>query len=208
MKLHMSALTEMRMATHEMHQLLECTLAVARPDAGRDDFIFYLQDLWGWMLPFESRLWQAPWPQEMRPLDRAGKLAWIESDLRSTGFGDEAITAIPLAPFAPDLGCMERRFGVAYVVEGAQLGTKVLARRLAPKLDGWEPRWLAGYGEENARNWRAFIECAERCLVTGAARQAAAEAAVETFAALADWFGARQGERCQQRNETLLVHTG
>lgn len=195
MQLHASALMEMRLATQEIHESLESSLAVARPDATRSDYECYLQDLWGWLQPFEAQLWDADWPTEAGAGERANKLAWIESDLRASRFDDEAIAAIPICPYKPNLDCMYRRFGVAYVVEGAQLGTKVLGKRLAPRLSPWSPRWLAGYGERNGRSWRTFVECAERHLDSAEAREAASLAAAEAFASLAQWFASRQRER-------------
>lgn len=189
------ALAAMRSATRTLHEQLESTLTVARPGAGRDDFVHYLQDMWGWLSCFEVPLWQAEWPAEIDAGHRDGKLAWIESDLRAAGLTPAAIASLPVAAYRPMLDTPARRFGVAYVIEGAQLGTRVLARRFEAVLGGWMPRWLQGYGEDQARYWRSFTACAENMLDGHDERREAAAAAAEAFASLAAWFALRQQTR-------------
>lgn len=203
-----SALAEMRRATHSIHEQLEKHLPVAAPGAGKTEYVEYLQDLWGWIQPFEEALWRAPWPPEMQAERRAGKLAWIESDLRDAGFDDAMIASIPVAPFKPDLGSLPARFGLAYVIEGAQLGTRVLSKTLGPRLAPWYPRWLRGYGDENAYRWRAFMESAERSIATEESRKLAAAAAEASFASLADWFAACQHARRLLRQPSGCMQTG
>lgn len=186
-----SALNEMRLATRSAHDELEQHLNITRPTAGRDEYLAYIAALWGWLHPFEARLWDAPWPQAMAPAARAGKTAWIEADLRAAGYDDAAIAALPLSPFKPVLRSMADRYGLAYVLEGAQLGTQVLRKSLGPALAPWSPRWLEGYGADTSMHWRSFIQCAEQALCTPHERQAAARAASEAFAGLTAWFRSR-----------------
>ncbi|MEC4717946.1 biliverdin-producing heme oxygenase [Noviherbaspirillum sp. CPCC 100848] len=191
------AIEALRAATRDAHERLEHDLQVARPDASRDDYLHYLQDLRGWMLPFDAALWSAAWPAAMEAQARAGKLDWIDCDLRAAGMSQDAIHALPEAGFTPDLATLPARFGIAYVIEGAQLGTKVLAKALAPKLAPWSPRWLAGYGESNAKKWRTFVECLESSLASMEAQRVAAMAAADAFASLADWFAQRRQARLE-----------
>lgn len=189
------ALSELRRATRALHEQLESALPVAKPDAGYTEFLHYLQDMWGWLSRFEERLWCAPWPMQVQAEMRHGKLAWIEGDLRAAGMSDTAIAALPLPDYDPALDTPARRFGVAYVIEGAQLGTRVLARTLAPALAGWAPRWLQGYGEDQAGYWRSFMQATEHALSTPDERREAAAAAAEAFHSLAAWFAQRQRVR-------------
>jgi heme oxygenase len=197
------ALEALRAATRHAHQRLESELQVARPDANREDYLHYLQDLRGWMLPFDAALWSAAWPAAIQAHERAGKLDWIDCDLRAAGMSQDAIHALPIAGFTPDLSTLPVRFGIAYVIEGAQLGTKVLAKALAPRLAPWTPRWLTGYGESNAKKWRTFVECTESSLTTADAQRIAAMAAADAFASLADWFA-----QCRQARFDGRLHGG
>lgn len=190
-----TALEALRGATQHWHQRLESSLAIAHPGAGTTEYLHYLQDLWGWLRPFHAALWDAEWPAELDAPMRGGKLAAIEADLRAAGFAGADIAALPLADFRPDLASPAARFGVAYVIEGAQLGVRVLAKTLAPQLDGWTPQWLQGYGARNGSSWKTFIACAERQLAAPTARETAAKAAEQAFASLAAWFARRAQER-------------
>jgi heme oxygenase len=192
MKKTSAALEALRQATGDVHQQLEQSLTINRPGAGRRAYLEYLEDLRGWMASFEAALWNAPWPAEMEARERADKLAWIDTDLRAGGMSGHAIQAIPVAGFTPNLTSLPARFGVAYVIEGAQLGTRVLGKALAPGLHPWSPRWLEGYGDQNGKRWRVFIDCVERYLTTDEEHHVAASAAREAFTSLAGWFAARR----------------
>lgn len=124
----------------------------------------------------------------MQAARRAEKCEWLMLDLRRGGLSDAAIEALPVSEFRPDLHSTATRFGAAYVIEGAQLGTQVLRKRLGPTLAPWTPRWLEGYGGDTAAHWRAFIACMQNNLDSEASRIAAARSANETFSSLAAWF--------------------
>lgn len=178
----------MRSATHQIHQELENYLPVGLPNAGPNEYLSYIAALWGWMSPFEQSLWNAEWPQEMQAGERKGKSLWLKKDLLAAGWDTASIDCIPLAGFMPDLDSMAARFGAAYVIEGAQLGTQVLGKRLAPALAPWSPRWLEGYGHDTGKKWRIFMECSERMLDSEEACKVASNAARASFESLAAWF--------------------
>lgn len=186
-----SAMSALRAATKTAHDSLEQGLRIASPHASQTDYLDYLQDLRGWLAPFEAALWQAHWPAGMQPDRRAGKLAWIDEDLEVLGLRPGEIAHLPSCPGRLPVASLAERFGVAYVVEGAQLGTKVLAKRLAPHFASWQPRWLIGYGAENGHYWRQFMQAAEQHLDTPLARTQAAQAAIAAFTQLDAWFASR-----------------
>jgi heme oxygenase len=188
-------LPPLRHATRELHAALDGALAVAADGASRADYIDYLLDMWGWMRTFEQPLWAAEWPTGLDAPARAGKLAWIEQDLASVGIGRGALDAMPRCTFSPDLSTPAARFGLAYVIEGSQLGTKVLGHRLAPVLDGWRPRWIEGYGEANAGLWRGFLGALRTHVDDEALGSEASAAAVAAFASLGAWCAQRRNAR-------------
>lgn len=204
-----SVMSALRAATKDAHDSLEHGLRIASPDATQTDYFNYLQDLWGWLAPFESTLWQSPWPLEIRANARADKLAWIAADLQALGLQPWDIAELPRCTNPPQLGTLAQRFGAAYVVEGAQLGTKLLAKRLGPQFAPWQPRWLAGYGADNGRYWRQFMQAAEHHLRAPALHQQAAQAAANTFETLDQWFAKCEQER-NRRDDTApdLLHAG
>lgn len=111
--------------------------------------------LHAWMAPMA--LWLSRFddgPQAALPaLDR---LALIDADL--------ADPAMPLGPCPqsdsppwPPNASAAYRWGVCYVVEGAQLGGAVLYRRLAAALAPHRLRYLQGEPAGPGPRWRAFL---------------------------------------------------
>ena len=181
----------LREATRDIHDDFETGLKVGRPEAGRDEYLDFICAMYGWLRPFEERLWRAQWPQGLQPDVRGQKAAWLERDLRAAGLDDADIARLPLAPDNLALDTPARRFGVAYVLEGAQLGSQVLARTLKPRLAPWPAHWLSGYGDQASAYWLGFRKAAEAALPDDAARGEAGQAAAAAFRALADWFRER-----------------
>ena len=186
-----SAMQALREATRDIHDDFESGLRIAAPDAGRDDYLVFIGAMYGWLQPFEARLWRSGWPAHLLPEARSGKSAWLEADLRAAGLDDAAIAQLPRADCAMHLDSIAQRIGVAYVLEGAQLGSQLLSRTLKPRLAPWPARWLAGYGEQASAYWLAFRKEAELRLADEAARDEAAAAARAAFGALAGWFRER-----------------
>lgn len=182
-----SLMRAMRAATHDIHQELERRLKISLSDAGKADYLLYIRALWGWLAPIEASVWSGDWPPSLKVVQRSGKSAWLEEDLRHAGLDASGLAGIPLYRTAPAFMSMGERIGWAYVIEGAQLGGQVLRKRLAPAIDPWAPRWLAGYGSETAANWKLFASYVDS-IDEPQASQAAIRAAVEAFASLATWL--------------------
>lgn len=184
------ALDIIRTATATAHRTLEEKLEIARADADDAAYTRYLGAVIGWLEPLESPLWSGPWPDAMTPALRAGKTAWIETDLRARGMNDDDIAALPRETELPALDSLSHRLGVAYVVEGAQLGGQTLLRSLGARL-AQPTRWLEGYGAETGARWRTFLGALDTHLTTRADAESAAENARATFAWIDDWFTMR-----------------
>ncbi len=78
--------------------------------------------------------------------------------------------------------------GARYVLLGASLGGKVMARAIAGRTDGHAAlpvRFLTGTGEND---WKIFAAELEDNLPDAASRAAAAMAAKATFATYEDWM--------------------
>lgn len=179
-----AAIDVLRAHTRSAHENLERGLLVAQASAGKEEFLSYLRALHAWQASFEDQLWSAPWPQAMDAGQRGGKCAWMHADLEQCD-----VAAMESGPqWQPPLSSQAQRLGLAYVVEGAQLGTRVLNQRLAPRLDGWQPRWLQGYGRQTGEHWKNFLAQLEIMLPDAESRQEAAGAARLAFESLADWF--------------------
>ena len=183
----------LRNGTAARHARLDQNLALAQPQAGLPEYLAHLQALHGWLQPLEARLWALPWPTALCADERAGKAAWIEHDLAHAGL--RPCTArcpdLPM-PCAPDAYAL----GVAYVIEGSQLGGRVLARQLAKRLS--EPpgqqaplRYLHGYGARLNPLWQGFLQHLDTEVRDASARAQALAGACAAFDTLTRWFESR-----------------
>jgi heme oxygenase len=186
-----AGLASLRHATRDIHATFEQQLKVAMPNAGKHDYQVFIEAMWGWLSPFEQALWQSAWPADLQANLRDNKRDWLHQDLSIAGLSEAEISALPLAPCELDLQTPAARFGIAYVLEGAQLGSQVLAKRLNPALAPWPARWLQGYGQDVSVRWRGFLSSLERHVADESSIASASEAALQTFASLQSWFQLR-----------------
>ncbi len=184
------ALALLRSSTNQLHEALEARLVIARPDVTAEQYRDYLAALWGWLVPFEGRLWSAPWPPSVQPELRRNKCLWMLEDMVALGMTRPALEVLPRCDTPAPLSSAAERFGVAYVIEGSQLGGQVLLQRIGPAMAPHTPRYLQGYGAETAARWRSFVTALDATL-DDAALDVAADTARQTFAGLAEWFAAR-----------------
>jgi heme oxygenase len=144
----------LRAGTRERHETLDQGLALTGDDIDRASYVTYLRALLGWLEPLEQQLWQLDWPGSLQAPVRANKSAWLREDLVQTG--DTA--AVPRCEDWPALQAPDAyALGVAYVVEGSQLGGRFLARRLQDVAPALPLRYLHGYGEQVGPLWKEFL---------------------------------------------------
>ena len=144
----------LREGTRDRHETLDHGLALADGDVDRGNYLAYLRALLGWLEPLEGRLWQLDWPRELRAPERAGKTTWLYEDLQAAGDTAPIVHCVhPPLVAAPDAYAL----GVAYVVEGSQLGGRFLAKRLQAAVPDLPQRYLRGYEEEVGPLWKAFL---------------------------------------------------
>lgn len=159
-------LTALRRATQTRHARLDAHMPLAQPDASLRDYALHAQALSGWLAALAPELQALQSQAPGFTFDDPARLAALQADLRDTG--------LPLAPPAPSAATQQAlrqarpaapdrhaafRWGLAYVVEGSQLGGQVLHRRLAPRLAPHPLRYLQGSGGSGAGvRWREFVE--------------------------------------------------
>ena len=152
-------LAALRRATASRHERLDSGLPLSAPDATLADYYQHLQLLRAWLAPLDA--WQQGYtdgPQGPDGITAAAHLDLIEADLADPALGgcQDPVQASP-APW-PEAASPAYRWGVAYVVEGSQLGGAVLYKRLAEQLAPHPLRYLRGAGEGGpGPRWRAFM---------------------------------------------------
>lgn len=144
----------LRDGTRDRHEALDQGLALADGNVSPARYVAYLRAMLGWLEPVENRLWQLDWPATLRAEDRDGKSALIRADLRAAG--DSA--PVPQCPDAPRPRAADAyALGVAYVVEGSQLGGRFLAKRLETLAPPLPLGYLRGYSDDVGPLWKGFL---------------------------------------------------
>ena len=152
-------LAALRHATAARHARLDSALPLSGADATLADYASHLHLLHDWLAPLEY--WQRGYtdgPQGPGGLAPAPHLALIEADLAEPSLATCDAGARPDAAPWPPGASAAYRWGVAYVVEGSQLGGAVLYKRLARQLAPHPLRYLRGASEAGpGPRWRAFM---------------------------------------------------
>lgn len=189
-------LAALRQATASRHERLDSGLPLSAPDATLADYARHLQLLRAWLAPLEA--WQHGFvdgPQGPGGLPHAPHLSLIDADLAESSLaGYVGATHPQPAPWSAGASAAYR-WGVAYVVEGSQLGGAVLYKRLAGQLAPHPLRYLRGAGEEGpGPRWRVFMLALRAQVSTPEASSEACRGACDAFdRILALAFGADSG---------------
>lgn len=149
-------LAALRTATASRHERLDSGLPLSAPNPSLDDYAAHLRMVRDWLAPLES--WLAGFadgPQAAPALPPLGRLALIQADLAEPGMPDVP----PMRPAAcwPPGASAAYRWGVAYVIEGSQLGGAVLYKNLAARLAPHPLRYLRGEEGGPGPRWRVFL---------------------------------------------------
>jgi len=149
-------LAALRAATTARHERLDSSLPLANNDASLDDYAAHLAMVRDWLAPLETWLnGFADGPQAEPALPAVDRLALIQADLAEPGMPDVAPMR-PAASWPLDAGAAWR-WGVAYVIEGSQLGGAVLYKQLHARLAPHPLRYLRGIDAGPGPRWRTFM---------------------------------------------------
>ena len=153
-------LAGLRQATATRHERLDSGLPLSKPDATLADYAHHLQLLRDWLTPLAA--WQQGFtdgPQGPAGIAAAPHLALIDADLAEPSLAACARNPHPQQAPWPAQASPAYRWGIAYVVEGSQLGGAVLYKRLAEQLAPHPLRYLRGAGAGGpGPRWRGFME--------------------------------------------------
>lgn len=178
-------LAALRTATASRHALLDSGLPVGAAEASLHDYAAHLRMLRAWLAPLGH--WLAGFgdgPEGDARLDmlarHQARLALIDADLLDAGIAPAAGGPAGVQPWPPGAGAAYR-WGVCYVVEGAQLGGAVLYQRLCARLAPHPLRYLKGDAAGPGPRWRAFTQALRAQLRTPAEIAEACAGACEAF---------------------------
>ena len=181
----------LRSATYDLHQQLDSALPLASPTASLADYVQHLQAV-AWWLAALAPAWTLPGAPTEWPGLQTRRLARAQADLLdarapvlSPTCHDTAAAAALLAGAAPEP--LAFAWGLAYVVEGSQLGGAMLHRRLQVRLAPHPLRYLQGDTAGGAR-WKTFMADLRASVRTPAQTAAAVRGAQAGFGALIGRF--------------------
>jgi heme oxygenase (biliverdin-IX-beta and delta-forming) len=149
----------LRRATRSRHERVDHAMPLSRAGAPpRQAYRAHIALLRTWLQPLHHGLAQADDAGLRDIVVGAGeRLAQMQDDLDEL----ERLDGPLLAPVAhgafPSSSSPAYRWGVAYVIEGSQLGAALLHRRLAATLAPFLPRYLAGDAAGPGPRWLHFI---------------------------------------------------
>jgi len=150
-------LAALRRATAARHAELDRTLAIGGAAPGLHDYRDHLAMLHAWLVPLEHWLaGYADGPQGPAAPPAVRRSLLIEADLAHPCMPPAAGAPAPQAPW-PAGASAAYRWGVSYVIEGAQLGGAVLYQRLAGPLAPHPLDYLRGAPDGPGPRWRSFM---------------------------------------------------
>ncbi|MGG1943872.1 biliverdin-producing heme oxygenase [Trinickia sp. NRRL B-1857] len=178
-------LEAIREATGRRHAALEHAMPLSRQDATLDDYGDHLILLKAWLVPIETWLAEfddgAQNPCILASIERA---PLIDADLSEPSM--TPAPAMKAIAWRPRHTSQAYRWGVTYVIEGSQLGGKVLASRLGARLAPHPLRYLGASGAAVGARWRTFIAALQTALTDESQIEEACDGASDAFDALID----------------------
>lgn len=168
----------LRDATGALHAQLDSQLPLAQPADATQSLRRYhdhLRVLHGWLSDLAPLL--------ARTHAGQGLLEPLRADLADAGLAGE-----PAGQARPPMDTEAAAWGVAYVVEGSQLGGRVLYQRLRRAGVSAPLRYLEGRGPGTGAHWQGFLQALRAALAQPADVAAASDAARWAFEDLLSRF--------------------
>ncbi|SDM20852.1 Heme oxygenase [Oryzisolibacter propanilivorax] len=194
----LDALARLRAATRAVHEQLDRQLPIAQPGAGLEAYRIHASALLPWLTALAPELQGLAARVPGLVLEPQLQLQRLHADLHDLGLAPHDLAAAAAVAAVQQLlqahaGAHQDavRWGLAYVVEGSQLGGQVLHRQLAPRAGTHPLRYLQGSGAGTGARWRAFVALLQQHVQTPADVAAACAGALAAFAALQACFDAQ-----------------
>ncbi|MDH6594058.1 heme oxygenase [Variovorax sp. TBS-050B] len=193
-------LRPLRAATHELHERLDRRLPIAREDATLADYAAHLRALRPWLQSLREALAAPGLPGLDRAAARADRrlaaLVLDLDDLDDIGARLDGTAPARGADASPGLAQEAARtpafaWGLAYVLEGSQLGGAAMHKRLGPRFAPHPMRYFQPPGAPGsmAAQWKDFVSQLGAALADTASVEAARRGAVAGFRSLLPRFG-------------------
>jgi len=183
----------LKQRTSALHQAVETTLgALLCDDISLDQFAALQKTFYGFYQPIEERLLSIRgWDDPEFELESRLKVPFLVRDLAALASNLEELPRLPCCTSLPRLESVSEALGCLYVLEGATLGGKIIARRLKDVLPRDALRgcsFFESYGEHVGQMWSAFLRVLARHCEKHGDEDVIVQSACETFMALDRWL--------------------
>jgi heme oxygenase (biliverdin-IX-beta and delta-forming) len=154
-------LPKIRAGTAELHETLETSLDLLRPDLTVHHFVAFLEGMYGYYRAWEERVWPVLMTADSGLMRGRRKAELLKSDLAGFGVSSEEV---PLCRELPSISSPSEAIGSLYVLEGSTLGGQLLLRHFGRTLQLGPDQlsFLHGYGEQTGSMWKAYCLALER----------------------------------------------
>ena len=152
----MTILDRLRDATAQAHRDIEATVDLPSRMHSLDRYRELLACFHGFYTSWEPRVIAALGATYET---KRCKLELLKQDLRALGLRDDVIDRLPTCPHLPPLRTLTQALGSMYVLEGATLGGRIIAKMAQQRLGlsaAHGCSYFHGYGAETDPMWRAF----------------------------------------------------
>ncbi|KIQ31936.1 heme oxygenase [Variovorax paradoxus] len=192
-------LRPLRTATHALHEALDSRLPIARADASLADYAAHLRALRPWLQAVRAALAAPGVPGLDRIARRTDRrLAALALDLDdlhgphgTAREGNDDADGMPAGLVEEAAREPAFAWGLAYVVEGSQLGGMAMHKRLASRLAPHPMRYFQPVDAPDGlpAQWKDFVAQLGAALADPASVEAARRGAVAGFRSLMPRFG-------------------
>ena len=124
-------LVRLREETRALHDSIEKSVDVFRPDFSEVHYIGLLQRFYGFYRPLEKLMERVPGiEQACRDYPGREKTSLLRRDLQFLGLSDAAVARLPLCEDLPALDTAPQALGCLYVTEGASPNSEQAQRKV------------------------------------------------------------------------------
>lgn len=181
-------MARLKYTTRYQHAAVERLVDLDRLGASPARYQRWLQRLYGLYAPLEDGLAQLPWTEAGLDFDARRKTALLIQDLTALGGYDE-VPRIARCQQLPMLTTLAQGFGCLYVLEGATLGGRIIARRLSVSAQQGGCFYHC-YGPHGGTMWQHFGQAVTTYATTHPeCTQSILDAACATFQCFEQWLG-------------------
>lgn len=153
-------LKHLKTGTSTRHAALERRLPLLDPNLSHTAYRHFVQRLFGFYDPLETRLLALPWWQSVG-IDyvQRRKTPRLRHDLLALGDTEASMASLPRCEDLPPLLNPAQLWGCLYVIEGATLGGQIIIKNLNANLGltaAAGASFFDGYGAQTGSRWKAF----------------------------------------------------